>query len=36
MTLPCHILQDTAVVVKQFMARDPDELNFTVTALSKA
>ena len=27
--------QDTAEVVKKYMARDPDNLNFTVVALSK-
>lgn len=30
------MLQDTAAVVKKFMARDPEELNFTVVALTKA
>ncbi|XP_033742583.1 ubiquitin carboxyl-terminal hydrolase-like [Pecten maximus] len=29
------LLQDTADVVKKFMARDPKELNFTVMALTK-
>ena len=28
-------LQDTIEVVKKFMARDPTELNFTLTALAK-
>ena len=28
--------QDTAVVVKKFMARDPENLNFTVVALAQA
>jgi len=30
------LLEDTAEVVKKFMARDPDNLNFTVVALAKA
>lgn len=29
-------LQDSAEVCKKFMARDPQELRFTVVALSKA
>jgi ubiquitin carboxyl-terminal hydrolase L3 len=29
------LLEDTAEVVKKFMARDPDNLNFTVVALAK-
>ena len=29
-------LQDTTEVVKKFMARDPESLNFTVVALAKA
>lgn len=29
-------LQDAAEVCKKFMARDPQELRFTVVALSKA
>ena len=28
------LFQDTAVVVKKFMARDPENLNFTVVALA--
>jgi len=35
-TTPDTLLEDTAVVVKKFMARDPDELNFTVVSLNKA
>ena len=31
-----YISQDTAEVIKKFMARDPDSLNFTVVALSKS
>jgi len=30
------LLQDAVVVVKQFMARDPEELRFTITALGPA
>lgn len=30
------LLEDTAEVVKKFMARDPDNLNFTVVALAKS
>jgi ubiquitin carboxyl-terminal hydrolase L3 len=30
------LLEDTAEVVKKFMARDPENLNFTVVALAKA
>jgi ubiquitin carboxyl-terminal hydrolase L3 len=30
------LLEDSAEVVKKFMARDPDNLNFTVVALAKA
>ncbi|XP_048778770.1 ubiquitin carboxyl-terminal hydrolase-like isoform X2 [Ostrea edulis] len=30
------LLEDAAKVVKEFMARDPEELNFTLMALSKA
>lgn len=34
---PCiFFLQDAAEVAKKFMARDPDEVNFTLMALSKA
>ncbi|XP_070197563.1 ubiquitin carboxyl-terminal hydrolase-like [Littorina saxatilis] len=29
------LLEDTVKVVKQFMARDPDEINFTLMALAK-
>ena len=29
-------LQDAAVVIKKFMARDPNEMNFTVVALAQA
>ncbi|XP_064607747.1 ubiquitin carboxyl-terminal hydrolase-like isoform X1 [Liolophura sinensis] len=32
-TTPDTLLQDAVAVVKQFMARDPDELNFTLMAL---
>jgi len=30
------LLEDSAEIVKKFMARDPDNLNFTVVALAKA
>jgi len=30
------VYQDTAEVVKKFMAQDPDNLRFTVVALCKA
>ena len=30
------LLQDAAGVVREFMARDPEELRFTVIALAKA
>jgi len=35
-TTPDSLLEDTALVVKEFMARDPTEVNFTVIALAKA
>jgi len=35
-TTPDTLLEDTVVVVKKFMERDPEELNFTVVALNKA
>jgi len=35
-TTPETLLEDTALVVKEFMARDPTEVNFTVIALAKA
>lgn len=35
-TTPETLLEDTAVVVKKFMERDPEELNFTVVALTRA
>jgi hypothetical protein len=31
-----YLFQDTAVVVKKFMDRDPDNLHFTVVALAKS
>jgi len=31
-----NLLEDSAEIVKKFMARDPDNLNFTVVALAKA
>ncbi|ELT93347.1 hypothetical protein CAPTEDRAFT_181658 [Capitella teleta] len=31
-----NLLEDAAKVVKKFMARDPDNVNFTVVALAKA
>jgi len=30
------LLEDTALVVKKFMERDPENLNFTIVALAKA
>lgn len=35
-TTPETLLEDTAVVVKKFMERDPEEVNFSVVALNKA
>jgi len=35
-TTASTLLEDTAVVIQKFMARDPDNLNFTVVALAKA
>ena len=33
-TTPTTLLQDSCQVIKQFMARDPDEMRFTITAMA--
>lgn len=35
-TTPDTLIEDAALVIKQFIARDPDEMNFTVVALAQA
>lgn len=35
-TTPDTLIEDAAVVIKKFMARDPNEMNFTVVALAQA